>query len=37
MSIDVFKKYYVEEKTKLDEKITNFNNDLVKENNPFIK
>ena len=37
MSIDVFKKYYVEEKTKLEEKINSFNNDLVKEDNPFIK
>ena len=37
MSIDVFKKYYKEEKSKLEEKITNFNNELIKENNLFIK
>lgn len=37
MSVDVFKKYYVEEKSNLEEKINNFNNDLVKENNLFIK
>ncbi len=37
MSIDVFKKYYKEEKTKLEEKINSFNNNLVKENNLFLK
>lgn len=37
MSIDVFKKYYQEEKNKLEEKINEFNNNLVKEDNLFIK
>ena len=37
MSIDVFKKYYQEEKNKLEEKINEFNNNLVKEDNQFIK
>ena len=37
MSIEVFKKYYNEEKLKLEEKINYFNNELIKENNPIIK
>ena len=37
MSIEVFKKYYVEEKNNLDKKINSFNNELIKEDNIFVK
>ena len=37
MSIDAFKKYYSEEKEKLETKINSFNDDLVKEENMFLK
>ena len=37
MSIEVFKKYYKKEKEKLDERINIFNNELVKEDNLFLK
>ena len=35
--IEVFKKYYQEEKKILNKKINNYNNKLVKENNPILK
>ena len=37
MSIDVFKKYYSEEKNNLDKRINSFNNELIKEDNSFLK
>ena len=37
MSKDVFKKYYLEEKNKLNKKLTEFNNKLVLEDNKLIK
>ena len=37
MSIEVFKKYYKEEKDNLDKRINDFNNELVKEDNLLLK
>ena len=37
MSIEVFKKYYKEEKDNLEKRIISFNNDLVKEDNNLLK
>lgn len=37
MSIDAFKKYYSVEKEKLEKKINSFNDELVKEDNMFLK